>query len=716
MAIFTAWLAPLRSSAAIDAPVSPNAQPGVAATLQFFDNLSGHYILAGQQEFPGWPDVLSDPSQDVDFNYIQQTTGRVPTLRGFDFLFYVHSPEGRATQHGTERAIAWAKGGGLVAFCCHMFMNIGSPAGNPQFYVPSANNGVCTTFDIRQAVIDGTPENTEFFAKLDIIAAELTKLRDAGVTVIWRPFHECSGGWFWWGAHGPDPLIQAWRIMFNRFTNVDGLNNLIWCYNPTDSTTDMQSWYPGDDFVDMISLDVYPPDGAHPTSSADYKNMRNFKNSRKVVVMSENGAIPNIDSMFAEGGGWTYFCTWNGFESDTAQNSAAFLNTVYNHDKVVTRDEFPAFYVSDTLAVTALPLNQAISVGASTTFTVAAPTSPTPTFQWQRNGTAVASATNPTLTLATIKPADTGLYNALATSGATTSASNTAILGISTTNAVVGAGSVVGTDILHPNGNHFDQVLVTGAGEAITTQGGRITRTSYIDDNDDIVQVEFSGAGTLSLVLDGATGPAQPVSYNQAINYMKGHAGIVITGANETTNVLVFTVGRATAFDITGTYNILLPPSATNVPANNGSPLFQGHADTVYDGVANIAFIAIASTDGKFGGVRAADANFSAAQGLTGIYAPGVQFTGPVYIGDVTASGTAIPVIVLGSATNNTWITGGDLTQTNGKPVQVSGLTQLKFMAGSNSGGTLLPAQTNRAILEQNGQDVTAQIVVNPTP
>src|SRR5690606_25009708 len=145
-----------------------------------------------------------------------------------------------------------------------------------------------------------------------------------------------------------------------------------------------------------------------------------------------------------------------------------------------------------------------------------------------------------------------------------------------------------------------DQVLLTGPAEAITADylSGQITRTSFIDLDDDIVQVELSGPGTLSLVLDQAAVAASPINYNQEINYVKGHAGIVIADADERTNVSVFTVGRATAFDPTGGYDLTKPISATNDPARNASPLFRGHDDTSYDGIADIAFIAIASTNG----------------------------------------------------------------------------------------------------------------------
>ena len=194
---------------------------------------------------------------------------------------------------------------------------------------------------------------------------------------------------------------------------------------------------------------------------------------------------------------------------------------------------------------------------------------------------------------------------------------------------------------------------------------------------------------------------------------MKGHVGIVITGANETTNVSIFSVGRATAFDPTGRYNILVAPSAANLPANNGSALFVGHASTSYDGVADLAFVAITSTNGKFGGLRSANASYFGTKGLTGVYAPGIEFTGPVFIGDIRASDDATPVLKIASG-SDVRITGGDLAQDNDRAVQVSGLTQLLFAPGSNSHGALFSAQSNRARLDQNGTDVTSQVVVNP--
>ncbi|HYP18088.1 MAG TPA: immunoglobulin domain-containing protein [Opitutus sp.] len=366
-------------------------------------------------------------------------------------------------------------------------------------------------------------------------------------------------------------------------------------------------------------------------------------------------------------------------------------------------------------AITTAPQSQSAVAGGNLTLNAAASGTGV-TYQWMLNGAAISGATSGSLALNNLQPANAGLYAVAAKSGSATATSSHAIVGVTTTSKVIGTGTELSPDVKHPNGNIFDQVLLTGSAEAITADHalGQITRTSYLDLDGDIVQVEFSGPGTLSLVLDSATGPAAPALYNQpSVSYMKGHAGIVITGATEATNVSVFTVGRATAFDPTGAYNILQPPGGANNPANNGSSLFTGKGATVYDGIADLAFIAIQSSNGKFGGLRTSNAHYFASKGLTGLYAPGVAFQGPVFVGDISAFDSAAPVFIIGSS-SDTRITGGDLEQANGVAVEVAGLTQLKFTAGGDSHGNTLAAQANRAVLKQNGATVTSQIVVNP--
>ena len=395
-------LVPLHLRAAGDPPVTPGAIPAVGWVLDLLRETSGKKILSGQQERIDWFGL--DNEANVDF--VTRATGLTPAVRGFDFMFYTHSADGRAGQRAAERAIHWARRGGLVQFCIHWFVDTGSAPGNPKFYTSE------TSFDIRRALEPGTPENAEFMREMDLIAGELAKLRDAGVPVIWRPFHECSGGWFWWGAKGPEPFKQAYRLMFDRYTRVHGLTNLIWCYNPTESIGALEAWYPGDDVVDLIGLDIYPSAGTHPHYPEVFRRFRDFTQGRKPVTLTENGPIPDLDAMFADGTGWPSFCTWNGFESDPAQNSTAFLQRVYRDPRTITLETMPDVYRqrSRPPSIALAPRSLTVTPGTTASLGVVANGSGTLRFQWLRNGQPLAGGTEATLTLPRVAAADAGTY------------------------------------------------------------------------------------------------------------------------------------------------------------------------------------------------------------------------------------------------------------------------------------------------------------------
>lgn len=335
------------------------------------------------------------------------------------------------------------------------------------------------------------------------------------------------------------------------------------------------------------------------------------------------------------------------------------------------------------------PASRTVAAGAATSLTATAPAGST--FQWRRNGSAIAGATAATLAFDSLQPAHAGLYTALVASGSTSTTTAPAVLGLTTALKVTGTATEVGPNIRHQNDNIYDQVLLQGAAASVTADPGQIVRISYVDLQDDIVQVEFSGAGTLTLTLDAASGPAAPRNYTQpGVNYMKGHAHLVVTGANETTFLGVFSVGKGTAVD---------------------QSLFRD--GVAYDGWADIGSISILSANGKFGGLFTGNVGYSSSQGHTGLFAPGVAFMREVVIGDITASNDATPMILLGSA-SDVRIAGGNLAQLNQRAVQVSGFTQLRFVGGADSHYNLQPAQNNQGRLEQNGANVTSQVVVNP--
>ena len=214
-----------------------------------------------------------------------------------------------------------------------------------------------------------------------------------------------------------------------------------------------------------------------------------------------------------------------------------------------------------------------------------------------------------------------------------------------------GSGYVAGENIQHPNGNVFNQILLTGQFIKFKAKSQQITRVSFLDVNGDIVQVEFSGAGTIKVTLDSSTysGPAYPSRYNQQINYVTGKPSIVIEGADSTTFLSVFTVGRINAVNQT-----LFP------------------AWQAYDAQADIKLVEVINSTG-FGGMQFANAVFSGSTGKVGVDARDVPIAVRLTIGDIDASGNAVPYLLFGpgsftSSANNSGlrITGGDLFQTNG--------------------------------------------------
>ena len=186
---------------------------------------------------------------------------------------------------------------------------------------------------------------------IDAIAVQLKRLQKAKVPVLWRPLHEAEGGWFWWGAKGPEPAKKLYRLMYDRLTNYHKLNNLIWVWN-----SENPAWYPGDAYVDIVSIDSYPQAGDYGPLSNRYDNLKGLVNDRKLIALTENGPIPDPDLLQLYRADWSWFVTWSGnFIQDGIQNDRQHLIEVYNHPYVLTLDELPDwkkrgnFYASSKL-------------------------------------------------------------------------------------------------------------------------------------------------------------------------------------------------------------------------------------------------------------------------------------------------------------------------------------------------------------------------------
>ena len=242
-----------------------------------------------------------------------------------------------------------------------------------------------------------------------------------------------------------------------------------------------------------------------------------------------------------------------------------------------------------------------------------------------------------------------------------------------------GYGHVAGENIQHPNGNIFNQVLLTGESIQLQAKPGQITRVSFMDEDEDIVQVEFSGSGTFTVTLDPATflPAALPLRYNQQVEYVTGKPSVVIDGADSSTFFSIFTVGRINAVN-----QALFP---------------EGQ---VYDAEADVTLVEVINSTG-FGGMQLSNVVFSASTGKVGVDARGVPIAVRLTVGDINASGDAVPHLLFGDGSFTVpagnpglRITGGDLVQSNGASIiAISEVEALISQNNFRSDGTEIRAK-----------------------
>lgn len=283
--------------------VNKNSTANTKKLYSFLKDSYGKYVITGQQCDGG--------INGNEFKAIKNLTGDYPALLGLDMMDYTPSRTAfGASSSAVEKAIEFANKGGIVTFCWHWnapteYLN--STANNSDgwwggFYTKSSK------FDIAK-VMNGQDAKGKKLLDRDIkeIAKQLKRLEKAGVPVIWRPLHEASGGWFWWGAKGSDAYKKLWKYLYNELTNTYGCNNLIWVYNGQSA-----DWYPGDEYVDIVGEDIYPGNHVYDPQVSRFKQATNYGSKTKITALTENGCIFDIDSAVSINALWCWFMTWGG--------------------------------------------------------------------------------------------------------------------------------------------------------------------------------------------------------------------------------------------------------------------------------------------------------------------------------------------------------------------------------------------------------------------
>lgn len=304
-------------------------------TYKYLCEMYGEAVFSGQQCSQG---------SNAEIDAIARVTGRYPAIRFGELMGY---SEGFDTGD-IELAIDYAKQGGLVGYVWNWMQNGSCYREKSGFKLENA----VTTHEISKLSVDKLTELQasggisceclEIVKGIDLIAVQLKRLADENIPVIFRPLPEAGNGEFWWSAD-KDSYLWLYKLIYTRLTSYHMLNNIIWVWNAQDI-----DWYVGDEYCDIISLDIYDySHGAWDNQSHINAMLRmSGLSADKPVAISECNVLPGPANIVKDDAYWLYASVWSGdysLNQDGTLNEEYMLSTewimFYNCSEVLARDE-----------------------------------------------------------------------------------------------------------------------------------------------------------------------------------------------------------------------------------------------------------------------------------------------------------------------------------------------------------------------------------------
>ncbi len=330
----------LRAEGPVAKPVTPHASPEATALLQLLYDISGKYTLTGQHNFPN--------TKSRNSEFAARYVGKTPVIFGSDMG---HAKAGDSDSYLArpdivQEAIRQHRLGAIVALCWHAVPPTADepitfrqlPGSDPRML--KSVQGKLLDEQFRDVLTPGTPLYNHWCEQVDTIAVYLKQLQDAHVPVLWRPYHEMNGDWFWWGGRtGRYSTIALYKQLFDRFVNFHHLNNLIWVWSmdrPSTPERAHANFFPGADYVDVLALDVYGSDFAQPY----YDSIASLSQG-KPMALAEVGSPPSPD-ILRQQPRWAYYMTWAAMVRNTSKGDYAALMK----DPRVLSLEDPAYWAA----------------------------------------------------------------------------------------------------------------------------------------------------------------------------------------------------------------------------------------------------------------------------------------------------------------------------------------------------------------------------------
>ncbi|MBP1566447.1 MAG: glycoside hydrolase [Oscillospiraceae bacterium] len=324
-------------------PINSESTEEVCELLQYLADNFGENIITGQ--------YVSD-SQNIEINKIYQNTAKYPVIRFGDLGMYsLNNASESVRDDDVSAAIKWYKNGGMVGYIWHWKAPMNESdvyADNTSFKLENA----VTSEDIALLPIDEietlaengmvTPECVALVKDIDHISEQLARLCDKGVPVLWRPLHEASGDWFWWGASGAESYKWLWELLYRRQTEYHKLNNLIWIWSAQGT-----EYFVGNDKFDIAAVDLYDQNTDNTSYYMQYQWLYSLTGGEKLIALSECGKLPDMELTFRDRAVWSFFGLWYGDyilsgdgELSEEYNSRDDILKMYNSNRTITLDEY----------------------------------------------------------------------------------------------------------------------------------------------------------------------------------------------------------------------------------------------------------------------------------------------------------------------------------------------------------------------------------------
>jgi hypothetical protein len=278
-------------------PVNPNVSPEARALLKFLYAVSNKHTLTGQHNYPA--------EQHYSTQFTTHLARKTPAIYGTDWGFAAIGDKDSAyTRQATvDTLIDEYHKGSIITLCWHEVR----PTEDEPVTFPKSIRGTLTEQQFEDLLTPGTPLYQRWCAQVDVIADYMKQLQAARVPILFRPYHEMNGDWFWWGGRrGNRGSAQLYRQIFDRFVNYHHLDNLIWVWNvdrPTREDREFVDYFPGPQYVDVLSLDDY-----HDFLQSYYDDL-NALSDGKVLAIGETTNPPTMD-LYQTQPKWAFWMRW----------------------------------------------------------------------------------------------------------------------------------------------------------------------------------------------------------------------------------------------------------------------------------------------------------------------------------------------------------------------------------------------------------------------